>query len=175
HAVAVDVAPADVLGLLLGACRVVAELAAARLASAPRKHLRLDDHLAADLLRGRACLRRARGEPALRHRNPEAPEELLALVLVEVHRRLTLAAETRSSGGSQAGPPLGRKDLRRIGKRRSVGSASWTRSLRTGSRSAIRTCTRWPASRSPSGQARSSGCSGRTAPASRRPSRCSPR
>src|SRR5207244_7065655 len=98
HDGAVDVEPDDLLGLAPGVVGPVGELDPARLAAAAGQHLRLDDHLATDLLRGRAHLGGARGETAFRHRNPEAPEELLALVLVEVHRRLTLAAETRSSG-----------------------------------------------------------------------------
>ena len=49
------------------------------------QHLGLDDDLAADLLGRRPSLVRSRREPAVGDGNPESPEELLALVLVEVH------------------------------------------------------------------------------------------
>ena len=90
--VAADVEAEDVPRLLLGVGRVVGELHAAGLAAAARQHLRLDDDLAAELLGGGARLLRRRREPPFRDRDPEAPEELLALVLEKIHRpRGTLA------------------------------------------------------------------------------------
>ena len=71
--------------------RVVGELDAARLAAAAGEHLGLDDDRAAELLGRRARLRGRRREPALGDGDPEAREELLALVLVEVQA----AGETR--------------------------------------------------------------------------------
>ena len=47
--------------------------------------LRLHDHLAAELLRRVASLLRGRREATLRDGDSVAAEELLALVLVEVH------------------------------------------------------------------------------------------
>ena len=63
----------------------VRELDPAGLAAAAGQHLRLHDDLAAELLRGRARLLGRRGEPPLGDRDPEAREELLALILVEIH------------------------------------------------------------------------------------------
>ena len=84
---AVDVQPEDRLGVLRGLVRRVCELDPARLPSAPGQHLGLDDDLAADLLGGGSGLLRGRGDTPLRDRDPEALEEFLSLVLVEVHRR----------------------------------------------------------------------------------------
>ena len=70
------------------------ELDPAGLAAAAGQHLRLDDDLAAELLGGRARLVGRRREASLGHGDPEALEELLALVLVEVHRRRTLPMRT---------------------------------------------------------------------------------
>ena len=69
----------------------VGELDPAGLAAAAGQHLRLDDDLPADLLGRRARLLGARREPPLGDGDPEALEELLALVLVEIHRAATLA------------------------------------------------------------------------------------
>src|SRR5262249_50877017 len=94
--VAVDVEPENLLGLLLGIVGTVGELDPAGLAAPARQHLGLDDDLSTELLRRDASLRGShRGLPC-RRRDPEAPKEFLALVLVEIHRRRTLAA---------AGPP----------------------------------------------------------------------
>src|SRR5262249_9744082 len=91
--VAANVEADDVPGLLLGVGRVVGELHAARLPAATRQNLRLDDDLAAELLGRRARLVRRRCESPVGHGDPELPEQLLALVLVEVHRpRRTIAA-----------------------------------------------------------------------------------
>ena len=65
----------------------VGELDPAGLPAAAGQHLGLDDDLATDLFGGRAGLVGGRREPPLGDRNPEPPEELLALVLVEVHGR----------------------------------------------------------------------------------------
>ena len=67
------------------------ELDPARLAPPAREHLRLDDDGAAELLgRGARLFGRGR-EPTLGDRDPGLPEELLALVLVEIHERRRLA------------------------------------------------------------------------------------
>ena len=89
--VAVDVQAEDRLGVLSGLLGRVRELDPAGLTAPPGQDLRLDDDLAADLLRGRARLFRRRRKPSLGDGNAEPLEELLALVLVEVHRRATLA------------------------------------------------------------------------------------
>ena len=93
--VAVDVEPEDVACLRLGVGGIVGELDAAGLAAAAGEHLRLDDDGAAELLGRLARLLRRRREPAVRDRDPDAPEEILALVLVKVHRRRTLTARRR--------------------------------------------------------------------------------
>ena len=73
--------------MLRGLFGRVGELDPAGLPTAPGQHLGLDDDLAAELLGRRARLVRRRREPPLRDGNPEPLEELLALVLVEVHGR----------------------------------------------------------------------------------------
>ena len=84
--VAANVEADDLLGLLLRVRRVVGELHAAGLAAAAREHLSLDDDRAADLLRGLPGLLRRRRQTPLGDGDPELLEELLALVLVKVHR-----------------------------------------------------------------------------------------
>ena len=83
--VAADVEPEDAARLLLGVGGVVGELDAAGLAAAAGQHLRLDDDRAAELLGRLARLLRRRREPPLGDGDADAPEELLALVLVEIH------------------------------------------------------------------------------------------
>ena len=83
--VAADVEPEDVARLLLGVGGILGELDAACLPAAAGEHLRLDDDRAAERLRGGARLLGRRREPAVRDGDAEAPEELLPLVLVEVH------------------------------------------------------------------------------------------
>ena len=83
--VAANVEADDLLRLLLRVRRIVGELHAAGLAAAAREHLSLDDDRAADLLRGLPGLLRRRRETPLGDGDPEPLEELLALVLVEVH------------------------------------------------------------------------------------------
>ena len=83
------------LGLRVG--RIVGELDASRLAAAAGEDLRLDDDLSADLLRCGARFLRSGREPALRDGDAEPREELLALVLVEIHRRVTLPAAPATS------------------------------------------------------------------------------
>ena len=92
HDVAVDVEPEDVARLGFGVSGVVGELDAARLAAPAGQNLSLDDDRPADLLGGRARLLGGRGEAAFGNGDAEAREELLALVLVEIHRRGTLPA-----------------------------------------------------------------------------------
>ncbi len=82
---AADVEAEDLLRRLLDLVRAGRELDAAGLAAAAGEHLRLDDDRAAELLRGRAGLLRRVGAAPVRDGDADAPEELLALVLVEVH------------------------------------------------------------------------------------------
>src|SRR5262245_11766214 len=84
--VAVDVHAEDRLCVLRSLFRRVGELDPARLSAAAGQHLGLDDDLPSELLGRRAGLLRRRSDPPLGDGNPEAFEELLALVLVEVHR-----------------------------------------------------------------------------------------
>ena len=93
--VAVDVQAEDVLRLRLGVGRVVGELDAARFAAPAGQDLSLDDDGAADVLGRLARLLGSRREAAFRDGNPDPVEELLALVLVEIHRRRTLAGRRR--------------------------------------------------------------------------------
>src|SRR5205823_4838880 len=90
--VSADVEPEDLAGLQLGIGGAVCELHSARLAAAARQHLRLDDDRPAELLRRRARLLGRGREPTFGDRDCEAAEELLALILVEIHRRSTLPA-----------------------------------------------------------------------------------
>src|SRR5215471_10463428 len=66
----------------LGRCG--GELDPARLATPSDQDLGLDDDLAPQLLGGCSRLIRRRGETTFRHRDAEAPEELLPLMLVQV-------------------------------------------------------------------------------------------
>ena len=92
---AVDVEAEDVARLRLGVGRIVGELDAAGLAAPAGQHLRLDDDGAAELLGRLARLLGSRGEAPFGDGDPDPAEEILALVLVEVHRRRTLAARRR--------------------------------------------------------------------------------
>ena len=83
---AADVHSEDRLRVALGLFRSGGELDAAGLAAPAGQHLRLDDDLTAELLGRLPRLGRRRGYAPFRDRNAEAAEELLALVLVEVHR-----------------------------------------------------------------------------------------
>ena len=88
---AVDVHPEDRLRVLGGLVRRARELDSTGFPAAARQHLGLDDDLRPELLSRRPSLVGSRGDATLRDGNPEAFEELLPLVLVEVHRRATLA------------------------------------------------------------------------------------
>ena len=92
HDVAADVEAEDLAGLRLGVGGVVGELDPARLAAPAGEHLRLDDDRAAELLGRRARLLGRRREPSLGDGDPEAREELLALILVQVQAAASLAA-----------------------------------------------------------------------------------
>ena len=83
--VAANVEPEDVARLGLGVRGILGELDSACLAAAAGEHLRLDDDRAAERRRRGARLLGRDGEPAVGHRNPDPTEELLALVLVEIH------------------------------------------------------------------------------------------
>ena len=74
--------PRRLLVRLLGRVR---ELDPARLAAAAHQDLRLDDHRAADARGDVARLLGARRHLPRQHRQPVAREQLLGLVLVEVH------------------------------------------------------------------------------------------
>ena len=104
----------------LGVGGVVGELDAARLAAPAGQHLRLDDDLAAELLGGGARLLRGRREPAVGDGDAEAPEELLALVLVEIHgggaSRRRVASAVRSSATTQITWPVLDRLARRDGE-----------------------------------------------------------
>src|SRR5205085_10748477 len=82
---AADVEPENVLRLLLGVAGTGREHDAARLAPPAGEHLRLDDDLAAELLRGRPRLLRRVGAAPIGDGDADTAKELLALVLVEVH------------------------------------------------------------------------------------------
>ena len=83
--VAVDIEPEDAARFLLGVGRIVGELHAARLATAAGEHLRLDDDRAAERRRCSAGFLRRDGEAAVGHRDADAAEKLLALILVQIH------------------------------------------------------------------------------------------
>ncbi len=87
HDVPADVEAEDLSRLLLCVHGTVGELDAAGLAATTRQHLRLDDDLPAELDRGGARLLGRRREPSLGDGDSESAEELLSLVLVEIHRR----------------------------------------------------------------------------------------
>ena len=127
--VAADVEAQDVSPAFASAsARVLRELDAARLPAAARQHLGLHDHLAAELVGGRSGLAGRRRRPPFGDRDAELPEELLALVLVEVHRpRGTLPAAAQEP---------------------SLVSIAWTRSPSPSSASTTATCRRSTACRS---------------------------
>ena len=83
--VAADVETEDVARLRLRVGRIVGELDAAGLAAAARQHLRLDDDRAAERRRRGAGFLRRDGEPPVGDGDADAAEELLPLVLVEIH------------------------------------------------------------------------------------------
>ena len=80
-----DVETKDLLGRLTGLEGLLRKLDPAGLPPSAGEHLGLDDHRPAQLLSCRAGLLGRPGKPPLAHRDPEAPEELLALVLVQIH------------------------------------------------------------------------------------------
>ena len=95
--VAADVEAQDLARARLGLLGRLGELDAARLAAPAGQHLGLDDDLAAELLGRRARLLGARRDASLGDRDARAREELLALVLVEIHGRASLAATPNHS------------------------------------------------------------------------------
>ena len=84
---AADVHAEDRLGVLLGLLAVVRELDAARLAAAADQDLGLDHARIAERLGGLDGLLDRRGGTPLRHGHAVLGEELLSLVLEEVHLR----------------------------------------------------------------------------------------
>src|SRR5581483_11852548 len=105
--VAADVEAEDAARLLLRVGRVVGEPDAAGLAAPAGQHLRLDDDGAAEAGRRGPRLLGRDGEPPVGDGDADAPEELLALVLVEIHRRSTLAAGTRPARREPRRPRAG--------------------------------------------------------------------
>ena len=85
-----DVETEDLRRLRSASAGIGRELDAAGLAASAGQHLRLDDDRAAELFGRSARLGGRRAKAAVRNRDPEAPKELLPLVLVEIHggRRL---------------------------------------------------------------------------------------
>src|SRR4051794_15157864 len=85
--VPVDVQPEDRLRVLRGLVGRLGELDPAGLSAAAGEDLRLDDDLAADLLGGGASLFGSCRDTPFGYGDPEALEQFLSLMLVEVHRR----------------------------------------------------------------------------------------
>ena len=85
HGEAADVHPEDRASVLLGLAAVLGDLDAAGLAAAADQHLRLDHARVADVVGGGDRLLDGRRGGAGRHRDAVAREQLLALVLEEVH------------------------------------------------------------------------------------------
>jgi hypothetical protein len=83
---AADVHPEDRLRVLLGLGAVLGDLDAARLAAPADQHLRLDDARIADLVGRRDGVLDGRGRLAGGDRDPVTGEQLLALVLEQIHR-----------------------------------------------------------------------------------------
>ena len=96
---AADVHAEDRVRLLARVVGPVGELDPSCLAAAAREHLSLHDDLATELRRVDARLVRRRRQAALGDRDAEAREEMLALVLVEIH-----AAGDSSELPSRAAP-----------------------------------------------------------------------
>src|SRR5262249_20229104 len=127
--VTADVEPEDLARLRLGLVRGARELDPARLAAAAREHLRLDDDLAAEVVRGRARLLRRRRDTPVGDGDAGAAKQLLALVLVQIHwaaasltaGRLALRRspvdEARQVGGEH------REAAEHLDHRRAAGSA----------------------------------------------------
>jgi hypothetical protein len=80
-----DVEAEDLAGLLLGVGGALGELHAARLAAAAGEHLGLDDDGPAERRGGGAGFLGRHDEPAVGDGNADPSEELLALVLVQIH------------------------------------------------------------------------------------------
>ena len=95
--VALDVEADDVLRVLLRLVRVGRELDAACLAAAAGEHLGLDDDRAAEHLGSLPRLARRRRQPTFADGDPDPPEQLLALVFVEIHSAPSLP--TRFAAG----------------------------------------------------------------------------
>ena len=85
HGVALDVHAEDLLGVGLRVVRRLGDLDAAGLAAAADLDLRLDDGDAADLLGDRLGLVRRRRDLAEAHRHAVVLEQLLGLVLEQIH------------------------------------------------------------------------------------------
>ena len=92
------------------------------------EHLRLDDDRPAEHLGGLARLARRRREAALRHGDPDSPEEVLALVLVEVHAAREATEDAPLPGGATV---RGSRRPVRAWLRCSAPSPSWSRSARS--------------------------------------------
>ena len=95
HGVALDVHAEDLPGQLTGLGRGLGDLDAAGLAAAADLDLGLDDGDAADLLGGRLGLVGRRRDLAQRDRHAVLLEELLGLVLEQIHEPSVLRETTR--------------------------------------------------------------------------------
>ena len=100
--VAADVHAEDRFRMYLGLVGSGGELDAAGLAAPAGQHLGLDDDRSTELLGRLSRLGRRLGDAPIGDGDAEAAEELLALMLVEVHRAASLRVCSRSSTGIQA-------------------------------------------------------------------------
>ena len=97
HDVAADVEAQDLARPRVGLVRCLRELDPARLAAPAGQHLGLDDDLPADLFGRRTRLLGARRHASLGDRDACTGEELLPLILVEVHGGASLAGTPNHS------------------------------------------------------------------------------
>ena len=130
--VAVDVEAEDVARLLLGVVGAVGELHAAGLSAAAGQHLRLDDDLAAELLRGGSRLLGVVREPAVGTGIADALEQLLR---PDTRTRSTACRRLRAYSGAELARVRAPDDLRfagvcgiRVSDASDATSTAWTRS-----------------------------------------------
>ena len=104
HRVALDVHAEDVPGVVARLGGVGGELDAAGLAPASHLHLRLHHDRVAELVGRLDRLLHGVGRRSRRHGDPVAREELLALVLEQIHPRspLSVVVDWRGNGGRSA-------------------------------------------------------------------------
>ena len=104
---AADVETQDLARASLRLLGPFGELDAAGLAAPAGEDLSLDDDLAPELPGGDARLLRRRREPPFRYGDAVAAEELLALVLVQVHGGGVYAAPTGRRAAQAAATKIG--------------------------------------------------------------------